>query len=128
MKKFSIEQKVENGYGVSFALHFDNGEAFRVLKIPEWGIEVYREDSPSYAHTHYPVIDGGRRLVNANNGRTVFTHEGDTYVAKSYRLYVLLRDAGFKPHGLTVPFSSGDRIADTSRWFRKLWEALPEYD
>lgn len=58
-----------------------------------------------------------------NNGKVVFVYrDGQTYVAKGYKILEELRAAGYTESGLFVPFSNGEQIQDYV--MRERWESI----
>ena len=102
----------------------------KCFKMPSSGVQVkhlYFEDC------YYPIISTldcvavdkiGKYC--SNNGRVVFVYyDGNTYVAKGYKIVDELFAAGYRESGLFVPFSNGEEICDPG--LRAKWEALPKF-
>ena len=97
--------------------------------IPKEGIKV---EHLYYENTYYPIITSKIldyiALANIgtycnNNGKVVFVYrDGNTYVAKGYKIIRILKEAGYVKKGLFVPFSNGEIILDPS--YRLKWEEL----
>lgn len=102
----------------------------KCFKMPKNGIKV-RHCYRDYETVYYPEITTSLDCVasekigsfDTNNGKVAFVYrDGNTYVAKGYKIVDELRQAGYKEKGLFVPFSNGEIIIDPV--LAKQWENI----
>ncbi len=116
----------ENGFG-----ELPEEILSKCFKIPVSGVKVRKSN---FYETYYPVINNDCLdcvaeqevgTYNSNMGKVVFVYrDGETYVAKGYKIVSLLQQAGYMHMKLFVPFSNGEEILDSN--LAAQWEALPK--
>lgn len=102
----------------------------KCFQMPNDGVRV---KFLHYEDTYYPAITNSSLDIAVerlgtfcyNNGKVVFVYrDGNTYVAKGYKIVRILIAAGYIKKGFFVPFSNGEKITDPE--YAAKWESLPE--
>jgi len=105
----------------------------KCFKIPSNGFKVVHRYYEDYV---YPLVDEWSDYSKVefclghfcmNNGIIVFVdNQGNSWLAKGYKILKVLQDAGYTERSIFVPLSNGEDIQD--EYLRNCWKNLEKFN